>query len=112
MIRELVIPVFQSRFLISTHALVIGHHYASYSLLASSQVLATFWPSGLLMVLTPHLWMPESLHLLLQHRFRHLLLINPLHLMLLVSQLNIIGSQKKTLQRSQVSRLKLTINYI
>lgn len=82
--------------------ILIGHRYASYSLLVSSQVLATFWRSELLMGLIRLLWMPESLHLRLQHPFRHLLLINLLRLMLLASQLNIMVSQKMTLPRSQM----------
>lgn len=110
MIRELVIPVFREQSLILIHVLVIGHHYASYSLPASSQVLAMFWRSGLLMALTRLPWMPESPHHRLQHHYRRLLLINPLHRMLLVLQLNIIALQKKTLPRSQVSRLGLAVN--
>lgn len=112
MIRELVIPVFQRQPLVSIHVLVIGHHYASYSLPASSQVLAMFWRSGRLMALTQLPWMPESPHLRLQHHYRLPLLINPLHRMLLVLQLNITASQKKTSPRSQVSQLGLAINYI
>jgi len=85
MIRELGVPDFQKPFLVSMHILVIGHHYASYSLLASLQVLATFWRSGRLMVPIRLLWMPESLHSRLQLRFQHLLLTNLLHLTLLAS---------------------------
>jgi hypothetical protein len=76
--------------------ILTGHHYASYSLLVSLPVPATFWRSELLMGLIRLLWMPASPHLHLQHLFRLLLLINPLHLMLLASQLNTMGSQKTT----------------
>jgi hypothetical protein len=96
MIRELVVPVLQRRIIILIHSPVTGHHYASYSLLASLPVPATFWRSELLMGLIRLLWMPAFPHLRLQHLFRHLLLINPLHLMLLASQLNTMGSQKTT----------------
>jgi hypothetical protein len=96
MIRELVVSYLQRRFVVSIHVPVIGRHYASCSLPVSSQVLATFWRSELLMALIRLPWTPESPHLRLQHPFRHLLLINPPHLMLLASQLNITGSQKMT----------------
>jgi hypothetical protein len=96
MIRELVVSHLPRPFVVSIHVPVIEPHYASYSLLVSSQVLATFWRNEPLMALIRLPWTPESPHLRLQHPFRHPLLINPPHLMLLASQLNITGSQKMT----------------